>query len=70
MLAEAEAGATPEAATTAGRVPLNGPGVEYTLRPTVSCVVMRLSHALRAVAVPSRLVNPRSTIVCTCAVRG
>ena len=50
------------AATTAGRVPLFGPGSEKTLMPTVSWVETRLNQASAALALPVKAVIPRSTM--------
>src|SRR5215471_16912082 len=51
------------AATTAGRVPLFGPGAERTLIPTISCVVTRLSQASRTLGLAVKLVIARLTMV-------
>src|SRR6266446_1234759 len=57
------------AATTAGRVPLCGPGPENTLSPTTSCVETTLSHASRTESFPVKFVIPLLTISTTLASR-
>ena len=49
------------AATTLGRVPLAGPGEEYTLMPTTSRGLTRLAHARAVLVSPVSLRMPSLT---------